>query len=119
MKFAYDISIIIPCYNCSKYVDETMKSLREQTYDYNKMEILLINDGSKDNTLDVLKKYDDKNVIVIDKENEGVSKTRNLGIQKSHGKYLLFLDPDDYLSKKQEKVINDIPEKLDNWRNNR
>ncbi len=105
MKFAYDISIIIPCYNCSKFVDETMKSLREQTYDYNKMEILLINDGSKDNTLDVLKKYDDKNVIVIDKENEGVSKTRNLGIQKSHGKYLLFLDPDDYLSK---NAIEDI-----------
>lgn len=105
MKFTYDISIIIPCYNCSKFVEETILSLKKQTYDFNKIEILLINDGSQDNTLEVIKKYEDKNIIVIDKKNEGVSATRNLGIQVSRGKYLLFLDPDDYLS---EKTIANI-----------
>ncbi len=97
-KYEYDITIVVPCYNCSKYVDEMMKSLINQDYNYNKMEILLLNDGSTDDTLTVIKKYEAENVRVISKKNEGVSATRNLGLQEAKGRYILFLDPDDYLS---------------------
>lgn len=105
MSFLYDISVVIPCYNCSKFVDQTMKFLKRQNYDSSKIEIILINDGSTDNTIEILKKYESENIIVIDKKNEGVSATRNLGIQMSRGKYILFLDPDDYLSKNSVRDI--------------
>lgn len=97
-KYKYDITIVVPCYNCSKYVDDMMKSLINQDYAYEKMEVLLLNDGSTDDTLSVIKKYETDNVRVISKENEGVSATRNLGLKEALGKYILFLDPDDYLS---------------------
>lgn len=97
-KYKYDITIIVPCYNCSEYVDEMMKSLINQDYDYNKMEILLLNDGSTDDTLSIIEKYETDNVRVISKKNEGVSATRNLGLKEAKGEYILFLDPDDYLS---------------------
>lgn len=94
----YDISIIVSCYNCAKFVKKTIKSVLRQSYDFNRIELILINDGSTDNTLSVIKKYESDNVVIIDKKNEGVSATRNLGIKKARGRYLLFLDSDDYLS---------------------
>ena len=99
MKYEYDFTIIIPCYNCSKYIKETIDSIYNQTYEFNRIEIILINDGSTDNTLDIINEYSSDNIVIIDKKNEGVSKTRNLGITKARGKYILFLDSDDYISK--------------------
>ncbi len=97
-KYQYDITIVVPCYNCSKYVDEMMSSILNQDYDYYKIEVLLINDGSTDDTLEVIKKYEHDNVRIFSKSNEGVSATRNLGLQQATGRYILFLDPDDYIS---------------------
>lgn len=91
------ISIIIPVYNTQKYLDKCLKSVLNQTY--NNLEIIIVNDGSKDKSGDIvgeyLKKYD--NIKYYKKENEGLSAARNFGILKSTGDYLCFLDSDDYL----------------------
>ena len=91
------VSIIIPIYNTGKYLEECLDSVVNQTY--KNLEIILINDGSKDNSLEICKKYEtiDNRIIVIDKENSGVSNTRNVGIQASTGEFITFVDSDDWL----------------------
>lgn len=91
------ISIIIPVYNNELFLDKCLTSVINQTY--KNLEIILINDGSKDKSLKIMKKYEakDNRIIIIDKENEGVSIARNKGIDRSTGKYITFLDSDDYL----------------------
>ena len=91
------ISIIIPVYNTSTYLDRCLNSIINQTY--KNLEIICINDGSKDNSLDILKKYKEKDdrIVVIDKKNEGVSAARNDGIKTSTGDYITFVDSDDWL----------------------
>ena len=91
------ISIIVPIYNCEKFLDKCLKSIINQTY--KNLEIILVNDGSADNSLKIIKKYAkiDKRIKVIDKKNEGVSLSRNRGIRESTGKYITFVDADDYL----------------------
>lgn len=88
-------SIIIPCYNVEKYISKTIDSVLSQIFD--KFELILINDGSKDKTKEIIEVYEkqDKRIKVINKINEGVSKTRNLGIELAKGEYLYFLDGDD------------------------
>lgn len=90
------VSIIIPVYNSEKYIDRCLKSVLKQ--DYNNIEIICVNDGSKDNSLDILKKYEKSSkFIIIDQENIGVAKTRNKAIKKSTGDYILFIDNDDFI----------------------
>ena len=93
------VSVIIPVYNSEKYISKCLDSVLNQTYE--NIEILVINDGSKDNSINILKEYEkkDKRIILIDKENEGVSKTRNLGINKASGEFIMFIDNDDYIDK--------------------
>ena len=91
------VTIIIPIYNSEKYIKRCVDSILKQTY--KTIEVLLINDGSKDNSVDVVKKIKDKRIRLIDKENEGVSKTRNLGIKEAKGKYIIFIDNDDFIDK--------------------
>lgn len=88
-------SIIIPCYNVEKYISKTIESVLNQTF--GNFELILINDGSKDKTIEIIEFYkkQDKRIKVINKSNEGVSKTRNLGIELAKGEYLYFLDGDD------------------------
>lgn len=90
------ISIIVPIYNGEEYLSRCLDSLINQTYQ--NIEILCLNDGSQDNSLNILKKYQSKDsrIIIIDKKNSGVSDTRNQGIDKSTGKYLCFCDCDDF-----------------------
>jgi len=88
------VSIIVPCYNSEEYLDIAIKSLVNQTY--KNIEIILLNDGSTDGTLDIMKSYDDKRIVIIDKKNTGIGDTRNTGIHKSSGDYIMFLDSDDY-----------------------
>lgn len=90
-------SIIIPCYNVEKYISKTLESVFNQTYQ--NFEIILINDGSKDNTGKILNNYSrkDKRIKVIHKENEGVSVVRNVGIENAIGEYIYFLDGDDLI----------------------
>lgn len=99
------ISVIIPIYNTEKYLSECIESITNQTY--KNLEILLINDGSKDKSIVICNKYKnkDKRIKVIDKENSGVSDTRNLGIKKSTGKYIIFIDSDDFIEKDMMKKM--------------
>lgn len=107
-KFKYDVSVIVPVYNNEDYIDECVTSLLKQDYDINKIQIILINDGSKDKSLEKIKKYESENIIVIDKKNSGVSDTRNLGMSMALGKYILFLDSDDYLKRNSIKKLVEL-----------
>ena len=90
------LSIIIPCYNAEDSIGKLLESIIKQ--DFNDYEIIVINDGSKDNTKKEIEKYLNKTnkIIFIDKENTGVGDTRNVGIKKASGKYITFADSDDY-----------------------
>lgn len=89
------ISVIIPVYNVEKYLCECLDSVINQTLQ--DIEIICVNDGSKDGSLDILKEYakNDNRIVIIDKKNEGVGKTRNVGIDKASGEFVCFIDPDD------------------------
>lgn len=89
------VSIIIPVYNGAKTIDRCLSSLLNQTYE--NMEILIINDGSKDETDSILKTYKDKRITYISKENSGAGDTRNYGLEQATGNYIMFLDIDDYI----------------------
>ena len=89
------VSIIIPTYNSSDYITETLTKLEKQTYP--NFEIVIVNDGSKDNTSNVLREYGltHSRLIIINKENGGVSSARNTGIRKAQGQFICFMDDDD------------------------
>lgn len=93
------VSIIIPVYNSSKFIEETVRSVQNQTYQ--NFELIVVNDGSIDNTLDILTKLQEKDsrILIIDKPNSGVSDTRNSGIEIAKGEYVAFLDSDDIWKK--------------------
>jgi glycosyltransferase involved in cell wall biosynthesis len=103
------LSIIIPLYNSEKYVSECLDSLVIQNLSKNEFEIVVINDGSKDNSLQLVETYVEKhsNIIVYSQENKGVAAARNLGIEKSNGEYLFFVDSDDYIAANTLKVLID------------
>ena len=93
------ISIVIPIYNAEKHLRECIESVLEQ--DYTEFELILVNDGSKDSSLEICKEYEQKDnrIRVLSKENGGVSSARNLGIDNATGDYITFVDSDDLLSK--------------------
>lgn len=96
-------SIIVPVYNSEKYLDDCLKSIFNQTnQDY---EIICINDGSTDKSLDILNKYKDE-IIIINQDNMGLSVARNNGVKKASGKYLLFVDSDDVIENKLLEKID-------------
>ena len=90
------VSVIIPVYNTEKYLNECLDSVILQ--DLKDIEILCVDDGSTDSSRKILDEYAslDNRVVVIHKKNEGVSKARNIGIKWARGKYVIFMDPDDY-----------------------
>ena len=91
------ISIIIPIYNSSKYLSKCLESVINQTY--KNIEILLLNDGSKDNSMEICEYYSnkDKRIRIFNNSNKGVSYTRNYGIDQSTGVYITFVDSDDII----------------------
>lgn len=91
------ISVVIPVYNVSEYINQCMESVVNQTY--GDLEIILINDGSTDNSGELCREWakKDSRIIYIDKENEGQGTTRNRGIEMATGEIITFVDPDDYL----------------------
>lgn len=101
-------SIIIPCYNIEKYISKTLESVFNQTYQ--SFEIILIDDGSKDNTGKILDDYSkkDKRIKVVHKENEGVSVARNIGIENAVGEYIYFLDGDDLIENNLLKRADEV-----------
>ena len=92
------VSIIIPVYNAKNHIGRCLESVRKQTY--KNLQIIVINDGSKDVSLSVCEMYArvDSRILLVDKENSGVSATRNLGLSLAEGEYLQFVDSDDYLA---------------------
>lgn len=92
-----EISIIVPIYNAEKYLTRCLNSILNQTFKC--FELLLINDGSSDDSLNICKRFalKDKRIIVYDKQNEGVSATRQFGIEKAKGTYSIFIDADDWI----------------------
>lgn len=94
-----DISIVVPVYNGELYLEQCIKSLVEQTYQ--NIEIIFVNGDSTDGSLAILEKYalEDQRIKIINKANEGVSLSRNRGIEEASGDYLLFVDADDWIEK--------------------
>ena len=100
------ISVIVPCYNVEKYVAKCIDSLLNQTY--KNLEILLVEDCATDNTLKVLKEYvkkDSRIKLIKNKENGGLSFSRNEGIKHATGSYLSFIDSDDYVDNNFYEVL--------------
>ena len=93
-----DFSIIVAIYNIESYIDECVSSVINQ--DYTDFELLLVNDGSTDNSLAVLKKWEniDKRIRVINKPNGGLSSARNAGLACAKGKYIVYIDGDDWIT---------------------
>lgn len=102
-----DISVIIPVYNCEKYIERTLECILKQGIDFGNIpscyigEIIVVNDGSTDTTLDKIKHFAEKHkstrLHIITQPNLGVSNSRNKGLEMSKGKYIYFADADDYM----------------------
>ena len=99
------VSIIIPVYNSEKYLRDCLESIVNQTY--KNIEIILINDGSKDNSIKIINEYKEKDsrIIVIDRENKGVLNTRIEGFKKANGKYITYVDSDDWIEKDAIEIL--------------
>lgn len=99
------ISVIVPIYNNEKYIDRCIASIVNQTID--KIEILLVEDGSTDNSLELCKKWatKDNRIKIIHQENKGVSAARNSGLEIAKGKYIGFVDSDDYIEKEMYEML--------------
>lgn len=106
------ISIIIPIFNVQEYIEKCFDSIQEQDMQ-NEVEIICIDDGSSDKSGIICDKYSKmyKNFKVIHQKNKGVSSARNLGVKISNGKYLAWIDPDDYIDKNWYKKIRPLLEK--------
>ena len=102
------ISVIIPVYNVEDYLHYAIESLEKQTY--KNFEIILVNDGSTDDSGKLCDEYSEKysNVRVFHKENCGLSDARNYGVKKANGEFITFLDPDDYLENYSLELLSEI-----------
>lgn len=100
-----DLSIIVPTYNAEKYIKKCLDSLINQTK--KELEFIVINDGSTDNTENIIKQYKDSRIKYYKNDNQGIGKTRNFGIEKATGRYIMFIDSDDYIDKNMAKLMFD------------
>ena len=91
------ITIIINVYNGEKFIKKCLDCILNQTY--KNLEVLIINDGSTDNTLKICESYIDNRIRIINQENKGVTIAKNVGIDNAKGKYLYFIDADDFIEK--------------------
>ena len=108
------VSVIIPVYNCAKYISDLLENLVNQTY--RNLEIILIDDGSKDNSADICKTWEKKhsNIHYFYQENGGAAKARNNGLEHANGAYIMFVDGDDQVkSTIVEELMNNIDENVD------
>lgn len=101
----HKFSLIIPAYNVEKYIKKCLDSVLNQTY--NNYEIIIINDGSTDNTSKILESYkSNKKIKIINQENKGLSSARNMGVSNAKGDYILFIDSDDFIEKELLETLN-------------
>ena len=97
----YDFSIVMSVFNSEKFIDEAIESIINQDYGFDRIQLILVDDGSTDHSAEICDNYAIKypdNIVVIHKENGGPSSARNAGIKLAQGEYVNFSDPDDYLS---------------------
>ena len=99
------VSIIVPCYNAEPYVSATLESALAQTW--TNKEIILINDGSTDNSLAVARRFESRGVRVLDQPNRGASAARNAGLRAARGEFVQYLDADDLLA--PDKIAQQLP----------
>ena len=99
------ISVIVPVYNVEKYLDKCVQSILNQTYE--NIELVLVDDGSTDGSSKICDKYGniDSRVKVIHKENGGLSSARNRGIDEAGGKFITFIDSDDYIHHQMLEIL--------------
>lgn len=107
------LSIIVPVFNAEKYIRKCIVSLSQDNQDLKNYEIIIVNDGSTDSTKEIILELSLKysNIIILNQENKGLGGARNSGIQISKGKYIIFVDSDDYLLKDSLKLLVDKIEK--------
>lgn len=105
------VSVILPVYNTEKYLDKCLISIKKQTL--KSIEFIVIDDGSTDKSYEIIQKYakNDKRFRIFHQKNKGVGKTRNFGIKKAKGKYIGFIDSDDYVSSNYFEELYNITEK--------
>lgn len=102
-------SFIVPVYNTSKYLKKCLDSLVKQTF--KDFEIIIVNDGSTDDSRSIISKYEKKynNIKVINQKNQGLSMARNNGVKEAKGKYLIFIDSDDYV---ETDLLKEVDEEI-------
>lgn len=101
------VSIIVPVYNVEKYLERCIQSILEQNY--KNLEIILVDDGSTDNSGEICDKYakEDSRIVVYHKQNGGLSSARNYGIERAHGAFISFIDSDDFVNKRYVEILMD------------
>ncbi len=109
-----NVSIIVPVYNVEQYIERCLKSLVEQTCSCN-YEIVIVNDGTKDNSMEIVRRFADeyKFIKIIEQENGGLSSARNTGIANAIGEYIAFVDSDDFVSPDYIKLLYESAVKND------
>jgi len=107
----YKISVIVPVYNAENYIDVALQSVCGQTY--SDLEIILVDDGSTDNSLSLCREWEkkDERIIVCHQENAGASAARNKGLELATGKYVMFMDGDDWIEKNMLQVLYEEAER--------
>lgn len=101
------LSIVVPVYNVEQYIEECIESLINQSL--KEIEIIIVNDGTKDNSIEVIKRFKDNRILIIEQENSGLSAARNTGLMHAKGEYVCFVDSDDFiLSNKAYKEMYNI-----------
>ena len=106
------VSVIVPVYNVENYIRKCLESLVEQTLE--EIEIIIVNDGTKDNSMSIIKEFADKypqKIVILEKENGGLSDARNYAIPHAKGEYIAFLDSDDYIEKNMYEDMYEIAKK--------
>lgn len=106
------VSVCIPAYNCGSYIQQSLTCLLKQTYP--NFELIVVNDGSSDDTLLIAQSFNDNRIKIIDIENSGAAKARNIAFNNAGGEYIIFFDADDYIG---PDFISQQIDKIDHKKN--
>jgi len=96
------VSVVIPCYNAERWIIETLESVRKQTYE--NIEIIIVNDGSKDASVELIKSFDFPLLTLIEQQNKGQTAALNAGLAAARGEYIQYLDADDLLNPEKIEI---------------
>lgn len=103
------ISVIVPMYNASRFIKKCITSILNQTY--KNFEVIIINDGSTDNSLNICNRFKDERIRIINQKNQGTIYSRLMGIKEAKGNYICFIDADDWVTKDYLETLVDTAEK--------